>query len=96
MRVGDVLRKDETPAGQTYKYTWVVNVHVGSDGRVRTADVEYRIPGEAKFRETTRPIHKLILMVPVEEQTTKEKETPEASPEKNEIHWGVQDPTNGA
>ncbi len=96
MRVGDVLRKDETPAGQTYMYARVVNVHVGSDGRARTADVEYRIPGEAKFWETTRPIHKLILVVPVEEQTTKEKETPEASPEKNEIHWGAQDPTNRA
>jgi hypothetical protein len=46
-RVGDiVLRKDETAAGQTYKYARIISVHVGSDGRVRSADVEYKVPGE--------------------------------------------------
>jgi hypothetical protein len=32
------------------------------------------IPGESKFRITTRPIHKLALVVPVEEQTLKKPE----------------------
>ncbi len=32
------------------------------------ADIEYRLPGESVFRTTTRPIHKLILVVPAEEQ----------------------------
>ncbi len=72
-KVGNVvLRKDETAAGRTYKYSRVVGVHIGLDGRVRSADVEYKIPGESKFHVTTRPIHKLILMVPVEEQTMEE------------------------
>jgi hypothetical protein len=47
LKAGDiVLRKDETAAGQTYKYAKVV------------------------FRMTTRPIHKLVLIIPVEEQVS--------------------------
>jgi hypothetical protein len=63
-----VLRKDETAAGQTYKYARVIKVHVGMDGRVRVADIEYRLPGETRYRTTTRPIHKMVLIIPVEEQ----------------------------
>jgi hypothetical protein len=41
-KVGDVVfRKDETAAGQTYKYARIISVHVSSDGKVRSADVEY-------------------------------------------------------
>jgi hypothetical protein len=69
LRVGDiVLRKDETAAGQTYKYAKVVKVHASTDDKVRAADVEYKLPGESVFRTTTRPIHKLVLVVPIEEQ----------------------------
>jgi hypothetical protein len=71
LKIGDiVLRKDETAAGQTYKYAKVVKVHVGTDGKVRAADVEYKLPGESVFRMTTRPIHKLVLIVPMEEQAS--------------------------
>jgi hypothetical protein len=35
---------------------------------VRAADIEYKLPGESVFRTTTRPIHKLVLVVPAEEQ----------------------------
>jgi hypothetical protein len=48
-------------------------VHVGTDGRVRAADVEYKVPGKSKFRVTTRPIHMLVLVV-LEEQTMEEVE----------------------
>jgi hypothetical protein len=69
LKVGDVvLRKDETAAGQTYKYAKVVRVHTSADGKVRAADIEYKLPGESVFRTTTRPIHKLVLVVPIEEQ----------------------------
>jgi hypothetical protein len=69
LKVGDiVLRKDETAAGQTYKYAKVTRVHTSVDGKVRAADIEYKLPGESVFRMTTRPIHKLVLVVPVEEQ----------------------------
>ncbi len=69
LRVGDiVLRKDKTAAGQTYKYAKVVKVHVSSDDKVRAADIEYKLPGESVFRTTTRPIHQLVLVIPVEEQ----------------------------
>jgi hypothetical protein len=80
-KVGDVvLRKDET-AGQTYKYARVTKVHVGTDGKVRAADIEYKVPGEARFRSTTRPIHKLVLIVPVEEQVIEEDEGGEVDQE---------------
>ncbi len=69
LKVGDVvLRKDETAAGQTYKYAKVIRVNTSADGKVRAADIEYKLPGESVFRMTTRPIHKLVLVVPVEEQ----------------------------
>ncbi len=81
LRVGDiVLRKDETAAGQTYKYAKVVKVHTSTDDKLRAADVEYKLPGESAFRTTTRPIHKLVLVVPVEEQNLeadKMREMPE-------------------
>ncbi len=70
VKVGNiVLRKDETAAGQTYKYARVIKVHVGTDGKVRSADIEYRLPRETRYRTTTRPIHKLVLIIPMEEQT---------------------------
>jgi hypothetical protein len=96
-RVEDVvLRKDETAAGQTYKYARVTKVHVRTDSKVRAADIEYKVPGEARFRSTTRPIHKLVLVVPVEEQVIEEDEggevgqDPEAGGEYGEENDGVQ------
>ncbi len=35
---------------------------------MRAADIEYKLPGESVFRTTTRLIHKLVLVIPVEEQ----------------------------
>jgi hypothetical protein len=79
LKTGDiVLRKDETAAGQTYKYAKVVKVHAGTDGKVRAADIEYKLPGETVFRLTTRPIHKLVLIIPVEEQASVMDEVEEA------------------
>jgi hypothetical protein len=83
-KVGDiVLRKDETEAGQTYKYVRVTNVHIGTDGKVRAADIEYKVPRESKFRTTTSLIHKLVLVILVEEQTMEEKEK-QGGQERNE------------
>jgi hypothetical protein len=88
LKVADVvLRKDETAAGQTYKYAKVTKVHTSTDGKVRAADIEYKLPGELVFRMTTRPIHKLVLIVPIEEQVSvadqveeKEAETDRSAP----------------
>jgi hypothetical protein len=55
-------------------------VHIGTDGKVRAADIEYKVPWEARFGSTTRPIHKLLLVVPVEEQIV-EDEGGEVNPE---------------
>ncbi len=56
-------------------------MHVGTDGKVRAADIEYKVSGEARFRSTTRPIHKLVLVVPVEEQVIEEDEGGKVSQE---------------
>jgi hypothetical protein len=50
----------------------VIKVQTDLDCKVWLADVEYKIPRESKFRTTTRPIHKLVVIIPVEEQTFKE------------------------
>jgi hypothetical protein len=85
LKVGDiVLRKDETAAGQTYKYAKVVRVHTSTDGKVRAADIEYKLPGESVFRTTTRPIHKLVLVVPIEEQSSA-AEPEQAAPPVEEV-----------
>jgi hypothetical protein len=86
LQTGDiVLRKDETAAGQTYKYAKVVRVHTSADGKVRAADIEYKLPGESVFRTTTRPIHKLVLVIPVEEQASaKAAEATPSVPEQTE------------
>ncbi len=76
-----MLRKDETAASQTYKYARVTKVHIGADSKVRAADIEYKVPREVWFRSNTRPIHKLVLVVPVEEQIVEEDEGEEVNPE---------------
>jgi hypothetical protein len=40
---------------------------------VCSAGVEYKVPGERKFRVTTRPIHNLNLVVPIEELPFEER-----------------------
>ncbi len=45
-------------------------MHTSADGKVRVADIEYKLPRESVFRTTARPIHKLVLVVPAEEQAT--------------------------
>jgi hypothetical protein len=59
MMEGDfMLKKDETAASQTYKYAQVVRTHEGSDGKVISADVEYKIQGKNMFRVThTQVVH---------------------------------------
>jgi len=39
---------------------------MGEDGHVRSAEVEYRNASEKVFRTTTRPIQKLVVLVPVD------------------------------
>jgi hypothetical protein len=68
-QVGDVvLLKDETAAGDTYKLARVVEVFRNMQGgRVREVTVAYKNFNEKSFRTSTRPIHKIVLIVPVED-----------------------------
>jgi hypothetical protein len=54
---------------RTHKYARVTKVYAGLEDRVCSADVDYKVTGESKFRTTTRLIHKLVLIIPVDEQT---------------------------
>lgn len=70
MRPGDVvLMKDETRAHETYRLGRVETVYPSqADGKVRRVQIAYRNPGENKNRLSERPVHKLVLIVPLEEQ----------------------------
>ena len=70
MRVGDVvLLKQETTALGTYKLGQISKVFYSpSDDKVHKVLVQYKNANESVFRETERPIQKLVLVVPVEEQ----------------------------
>jgi hypothetical protein len=61
VQVGDVvLSRDEAAAGQSHKYVQVLKVHTDTDGMICSANLEYKLPGENKFRVTTRPIRILM------------------------------------
>jgi Family of unknown function (DUF5641) len=68
-QVGDVvLLKDETAAGNTYKLARVVEVFRDEkNGKVRKVSVAYKNVTERVFRVSTRPIHKIVLVVPAED-----------------------------
>jgi hypothetical protein len=68
LQKGDVvLMKEESIVSNDYRLGRVVEVFKGEDGHVRRAIITYRNPNEAVFRTTERPIHKLILVVPVDQ-----------------------------
>jgi len=61
-----VLIKNESAAGVDYQRGRVKQTFKGEDGHVRSAEVEYRNVSEKVFRTTTRPIQKLVVLVPVD------------------------------
>jgi hypothetical protein len=68
LQKGDVvLMKEESMVSNDYRLGRVVEVFKGEDGHVRRAIITYRNPNEVAFRTTERPIHKLILVVPVDQ-----------------------------
>lgn len=85
LRPGDVvLLKDETRAYESYRLAKVDMVHPSAaDGRVRRVRVAYKNPGEKDYRYSERPVHKLVLIVPMEEQ--------EAGPPTLEFHDELED-----
>jgi len=81
MKVGDVvLLKDETNASSSYRIAKISEVlPTTQDDKIRKVVVVYKNPNEKDFRRSTRPIHKLVLVVPVED---------------GEASWERQDPPN--
>ena len=46
----------------------MAKVKKGTDGLVRTVELQYKLPTEKKFRTVDRPIHGIAVIVPIEEQ----------------------------
>jgi transposase InsO family protein len=67
---GDVvLLKDETAASASYKIARITRVfNSQADGKVHRIIVKYKNPGEAVFRMSERPVQKVVLVVPIEDQ----------------------------
>ena len=79
VQLGDVvLLKEETAATCTYRLARVVELlPTASDGKTRKVVVEYKNPGEAIFRRSVRPVHKLVLILGHEELGEAEANSPE-------------------
>ena len=68
-----MLLKQETAAAATYRLGLVGEVYPSlSDGRVRRVLVKYKNPGEKGYRVSERHANKLVLVVPVDEQSINE------------------------
>jgi Family of unknown function (DUF5641) len=82
-QVGDVvLLKDETAAACTYKLARVVEVILDErDGKIRKVVVAYKNFNERIFRQSTRPIHKIVLIVPAEDAELPPLPPPVAAPD---------------
>ena len=70
LRPGDVvLMKNETAVSKMYRLARVYKVFPSeSDSLVRKALIQYKNPGERKFRFSERPVQGLVLLMPIEEQ----------------------------
>lgn len=70
LRVGDVvLLKDESATTRSYRLGRVTKVFRSeADNFVRSVLVAYKNPGQKKFRLTERPVQRLVLLLPIEEQ----------------------------
>jgi hypothetical protein len=65
------------------------------DGKVRSADAEYKVPRESRFRVTTKLIYNLVLVVPVEEQTMEETEDEQRNGEEADAQRDFGDSNSG-
>ena len=70
LRPGDVvLMKNETAVSKMYRLARVYKVFPSeTDNLVRKALIQYKNPGEKKFRFSERPVQGLVLLLPIEEQ----------------------------
>jgi hypothetical protein len=81
--VGDVvLLKDETATTCTYKLARVSEVIPDErEGKIRKVVVAYKNFNERVFRQSTRPIHKIVLIVPAEDAELPPLPALEAAPD---------------
>ena len=64
-----MLMKNETAVSKMYRLARVHKILPSeSDNLVRKALIQYKNPGERKFRFLERPVQGLVLLLPIEEQ----------------------------
>jgi hypothetical protein len=69
VEVGDIcLIKYGKEKRANYRLGRVTKVKKGTDGLVRTVELQYKLPTKKKFRTVDRPIHGIAVIVPIEEQ----------------------------
>ena len=70
LKVGDVvIIKRENPIRSSWTLGCVTSVYPSSDGFVRNVDVKYKSEdGINKFEIIRRPVQRLILLAPVDEE----------------------------
>ena len=70
VQIGDVcLIRYGKDKRATYRLGRVEQVKKGTDGLVRKVSLQYKLPGEKKFRTVDRPVQGIAVVVPVEEQS---------------------------
>ena len=70
-QVGDVcLIKYNGLKRGPYRLWRIQSITKGKEGHVRSVNLVYRNDGEKNFREVSRPIQGIAVIVPVEEQTS--------------------------
>ena len=69
LQIGDVVlfNKGEGEVLGEYKYGMVKEIHIGTDGRIRTATIRYRNSNENIDRTTKRAVRGLVIIHRVDE-----------------------------
>ena len=68
VKVGDVCLIRYKGIRSTYRLGRVIEAKPGPDGLVRTIRLQYKLPGEKKFRAVDRAVQGVAVIVPIEEQ----------------------------
>src|SRR5450830_652347 len=79
LKVGDVVEMIDQTSDTGWHCARVHEVKVGTDGRVRSATLMYKLPTEERFRTTDRPITRISLLVPVDYTNEEQIEPAEAN-----------------
>ncbi len=85
--------KNETAVSKMYRLARVYKVFPSeSDSLVRKALIQYKNPGERKFRFSERPVQGLVLLLPIEEQKEWQVQWDHGQDEQEDAHGLQEEP----